>query len=167
MHKLPLEVSAPVGLMDMSVEHVLRMPPVHQRIKALKACVRQVLHVAVASGRRVRHEHVKAVLQHNLRHHMADAGFHFLLGVHAGTRLVAHRSPEPQNSEAVEIVDPVVDALAALRRSLPVPAVMISRHIEQRHVGHALEKFKVIVVQIAAGNNEIHVLHAVRRKEIP
>ena len=96
MKALPFEFGA-VALMHMAMEHVLGMILIHQGIEAFKALVGQIIQIAIALCRGMRHQDIETVPKGDGRPHLTDPAFHFFFRIHKGTVMIAHGAAKSQD----------------------------------------------------------------------
>ena len=126
--------------MHMTMDEIAWLIPVEQRQKRLEAHMRVIVPVADAPYRGVRHHDVHAACPADLPAELPDAVFHLALGILILAARIQAASAQPRNAQAVEHDQLIFNAVAALRRTPVIIAVVVAAHIIKRRAAKRSQK---------------------------
>ena len=153
--------------MDMPMHQILRVVLVHHLQKAGEALMGVVLRVAIARHGGVGQDDVHPARLPDAVAQAADAAGHLGLRVLVGPAAVQNAAPQPQDAQAPDVHQTVLNALAALGRMLLIGLVVVPVDVEQGLARHGHQEGQIFGAQIAAGQDEVDALQAARLVVVP
>ena len=160
----PLKSIAVIG-MYMPVYKQVWLVFFDQSTKAGKAPVGKILQIIHPSCRRMGNQNIKALMAFQLPPELFNSPVHFqlrILMLRSGN--VLHGAAQSQNPDSLVYINVILNADTAALFIFPVPAIMISQHIQYRRMAHRREEIQIPFSQIPAGQNQIYILYLFRFK---
>ncbi len=130
---LALKVLA-IALVHMPVHHIVGIPRLERRVKAIESSMWQVIQIAHAGGGCMGEQDVAAADHPHFAGQLAHTLGHLALGIHVGTVSVAHGAAKPRNADAAIHVHGVFDTDAAARCMACVAVIVIATYVDERFV---------------------------------
>lgn len=140
---------------DVAVYEIFGFETVQKWEEGFKAAVGVVLGVSVAAWRGVCEQDVHAAGQAHGQLRAKQAPAHLAFRILVRPAAVHGASAETEYAQAVYYDQPVLNALAALGRSLGIAYVVVAVDIEQPRPAHRHEEAEVARVEVAAGEHEV------------
>ena len=137
------------------MEQILGLIFIQQLQQGLKAPMGPVQPIPHAVGRRMGDHNIHTTRPPERKAQAADAAAHLSFGVLIRTGMIAAAAAQAQNTKAIILHDPVIDAVAALRGMVQVGGIVVAGDIQHRAAGHGDQKLQIVIIQIAAGDDEI------------
>ena len=162
----PLHISSVIQ-MHMSVQEELRLLLDQKLRDAGKSAVGKILAVIDPEGRGVAYQDIYALSELQLHGQLPDPALHLGFRILIRSEIIAHAPAKPQDPKTPVLIDPVLDALTSVRRSIVIAAIMISMYIKHRNLRIGCKEGQILRCKISTGNNEIDPLQFRFFKEIP
>ena len=153
--------------MDVTMNVVGRLVPVHHGEKCAETVVCGIRSIALTEGRGVCHQKIKAVMACDHRPQFQRAEEHLIFRVLVWAGLIAHGAAQAYDADAVLLEEISVYTDAPLRGSSSVGGIMVPVDIENRAMKKRGQKREILRIQVAAGEDQIDSLQAAFFKIVP
>ena len=153
--------------MGMSVKKQGGLILIKQPVEGLKAGVAQIVAVHHPFSRRMSQQDIKAPLAHNPGQQPPHPPGHLPFCILVDPVVIAHTAPQPQNPQALILVQVPVNTDTAQRRLLLIAVVVVAPDIEHGTVGKGGQEGEVAGLHIPAGENQVNSLQLVRGVVVP
>lgn len=148
--------------MDMAMNEIARMIFIYQPAEAFESLMAGIFRIMNVSWRSMCNHYINTTPPPECRTQSTDDGAHLPLGVLMGTAIVPMRSFQPQDFYSFESHQAAVQVIAAFRRFIIIPNIMVAPYIVKGGFQKMSQSRKVFRRKVAAGNNEIDTFKQVR-----